>query len=81
MPRCKLAKLLAETPLRSMIANTELHTRLWRPPGARCKQPQGVEAAAVLPVDTEIHAQVAEAFVGAYFLSEGAFFSAHRFLP
>ena len=80
LPRGRLAELLAETPLRRMIANTELNTRLWRPPGVRARQARGVEAASELPVDAEVHAQVAEAFVGAYYLSEGTFFSAHQFL-
>ena len=81
LPRGRLAKLLASTPIRHMIAHTELHTRLWQLPGARaCPREGVVEAASKLPVDDEVHAQVAEAFVGAYYLSEGAFFSAHQFL-
>ena len=79
LQRSTLADRLAESPIADMIASTELDLRLWRPTGARSRQPRGIEPRASLPVDEEVHAQVAEALVGAYYLSEGIF-SADRFL-
>lgn len=79
MSRERLAELVAKTPLPHMLTSKELHTRLWKPPGVRSLQ-HGCSPSMALPVDAEVRAQVAEAFVGVYYASEGSFFSANQFI-
>ena len=78
LPREKLAKYLvaALPPIMLSAAKSKLHLKHWTPPGARCRpqQPSNTQ----LEVDELAH--IAEAFIGAFYLSEGSFFSAHQFI-
>jgi dsRNA-specific ribonuclease len=79
-PRDKLARLIRIKFPMSMLAATmsELDVRLWAAPGTRGRQNQK-PVASKIPNNEDL-ANIAEAFVGAYFSSEGTFFSAWQFL-
>jgi hypothetical protein len=80
LPRDKLARLMRNKFPMELLATaiSELDIRLWAAPGTRCHRN---EERVVLKIpDNEDLANIAEAFVGAYFVSEGSFFSAWQFL-
>ena len=79
-PRERLAKLIRNAFPTDMMATAiaQLDIRLWAPPGTRLKQ-HHQHVCPKVPNNEDL-ANIAEAFVGAYFVSEGTFFSACRFL-
>jgi dsRNA-specific ribonuclease len=79
-PRERLAKLIWNVFPTGMLATAiaQLDIRLWAPPGTRLKQ-HHQHVCPKVPNKEEL-ANIMEAFVGAYFISEGTFFSACQFL-
>jgi hypothetical protein len=80
LPRDELARLMRNKFPMEMLATaiSELDVSLWAAPGTRCHQN---EKPVVLKIPNhEDLANITEAFVGAYFSSEGSFFSAWQFL-
>ena len=80
LPRDKLSGLMLKSFPTDMMASviSQLDVRLWAPPGTQCHPLQ--EPVVSKSPNNEDLANIAEALVGAYFLSEGSFFSAWQFL-
>jgi hypothetical protein len=78
LSREKLANLVWNAFPTQMLANavSEIGIRLWAPPGTRSHQERVVTK---IPNNDDL-ADIAEAFVGAYFVSEGSLFSVCQFL-
>jgi dsRNA-specific ribonuclease len=79
-PRDRLASLMRKSFPMDMLASaiSQLGVRLWAPPGTQCHPLQ--EPIVSKSPNNEDLANIAEALVGAYFLSEGSFFSAWQFM-
>ena len=85
LPRERLAELVSKTLIPALIDSEDFELCNWMPPGVWCRPSIEGDAAAPTPTKTlpggkmETFARVAEAFVGAYALSEGGFYSAWQF--
>ena len=80
LPKEKLARYLSAALPSSMLnaATAKIHIEHWAPPGARCRPLPASNP--IKQLEDEDLAHIAEAFIGAYYLSEGNFFSAHQFI-
>jgi dsRNA-specific ribonuclease len=79
-PRDRLASLMRKSFSMDIMTSaiSQLGVSLWAPPGTKC-HPLKEPIVSKSPNNEDL-ANIAEALVGAYFLSEGSFFSAWQFL-